>query len=101
MPSGNLSAVRTPLAALLASRALVWAVGVTAFATYGTRDSRVPHLGTVADALAAPIVGWLTGSLLLGGAVVSLAAFLAGLYFVQRLAELEIGPDAARRTVWL
>ena len=135
MPSGNLSTVRTPLAALLASRALVWAVGVTAFATYGTRDSRVPHLGAVADALAAPIsrwdsvhfqtiaahgyvredltaffplyplaariVGWVTGSLLLGGALVSLVAFLAGLYFVQRLAELEIGEEAARRTVWL
>jgi mannosyltransferase PIG-V len=142
MPSGNLGAVspargalRDSIGALVASRVLVWAVGVTAFATYGTRDSRVPHLGQVADALAAPIsrwdsvhfqtiagqgyvavdlsaffplyplaarvAGWLTGSLLLGGALVSMVAFAAGLYCVHRLAELEIGPDAARRTVWL
>lgn len=127
--------LRDSLAALLASRALVWAVGVTAFLTYGTRDSRVPHIGAVGDALAAPIsrwdsvhfqtiaahgyvredlaaffplypllarvAGWLTGSLLLGGALVSMAAFLAGLYAVHRLAELEVGPEAARRTVWL
>jgi hypothetical protein len=32
---------------------------------------------------------------------VSLVAFAVGLYVVRRLAELEIGPDAARRTVWL
>jgi hypothetical protein len=129
------TAFRDALAALAASRALVWAVGVTAFATYGTRDPRVPHLGTVANALAAPIsrwdsvhfqaiaahgyqhseqlaffplyplvarvAGWVTGSLLVGGALVSMLAFLAGLWFVRRLAELEIGPDAARRTVWL
>ena len=128
-------AVTESLTALVASRALVWAVGVTAFATYGTRDSRVPHLGEVANALAAPVsrwdsvhfqtiaaqgyvredlaaffplypllakvAGWLTGSLLLGGALVSIVAFLAGLYAVQRLAELELGPDVARRAVWL
>lgn len=135
MACESLGAVRTPLAALAASRALVWAVGVTAFAVYGTRDPRVPRLGEVWNHLAAPIsrwdsvhfqaiaangytredqlaffplypliaraAGWATGSLLLGGFLISLVAFLAGLWFVHRLAELELGPDAARRTVWL
>jgi len=135
MACENLSAVRTPLAALAASRALVWAVGVTAFGIYGARDPRVPHLGTVANALAAPIsrwdsvhfqaiaahgytredqlaffplyplaarvAGWACGSLLLGGFLVSLGSFLVGLWVVQKLAELEMGRDAARRTVWL
>lgn len=135
MSCESLRAVRTPLAALAASRALVWAVGVTAFAIYGARDPRVPHLGTVANALAAPIsrwdsvhfqaiaahgytredqlaffplyplmarvAGWLTGSLLVGGFLVSLVSFLIGLWVVQKLAELEIGREAAHRTVWL
>jgi hypothetical protein len=121
--------------ALVASRAVVWVAGVTAFAVYGARDPRVPHLGAVADALAAPISRWdsvhfqtiaaqgyvredltaffplyplaaravgaVTGSLLLGGALVSIFAFLAGLVVVHRLAELEIGPQAASRTVLL
>src|SRR4051794_38833888 len=52
------AALRDALGALLASRLLVWAAGVTAFAVHGARDSRVPHLGTVADALAAPVSRW-------------------------------------------
>jgi hypothetical protein len=134
-PRGTTRARRDALGALVASRLLVWAAGVTAFATYGTRDDRVPHIGSVADALAAPVsrwdsvhlqviasrgyvdeelaaffplyplaakvVGFLTGSLLFGGALVSMAAFAAGLLVVHRLAELEIGAEAARRTVWL
>jgi Mannosyltransferase (PIG-V) len=113
----------------------VWCVGVTAFAVHGARDPRVPHLGAVGNALAAPVsrwdsvhlqaiaahgyehegqtaffplypllaraAGWLTGSLLLGGALVSIVAFLAGLVIVHRLADLELGADAARRTVYL
>lgn len=128
-------ALRDSLTALVASRALVWAVGVTAFATYETRDPRVPRLGEVANALAAPVsrwdsvhfqaiaahgytredqlaffplyplaarvAGWATGSLLLGGFLVSIVSFLAGLWLVHRLTELELGPDAARRAVWL
>ena len=127
--------LRDSLGALVASRALVWAVGVTAFLTYGTRDPRVPEVGEVGNALAAPVsrwdavhfqtiasrgyvdfedlaffplyplaaraAGWLTGSLLAGGALVSLVAFAAGLYAVHRLAELELGAAAARRAVWL
>ncbi|HVE69421.1 MAG TPA: mannosyltransferase family protein [Solirubrobacteraceae bacterium] len=127
--------MRTPLAALAASRALVWAVGVTAFAIYGTRDPRVPRLAEVWNHLAAPIsrwdsvhfqaiaangytredqlaffplyplaaraAGWATGSLLLGGFLVSIVSFLIGLWVVGKLAELELGPDAGRRTVWL
>jgi hypothetical protein len=131
-PSG---AVRDSLLALVTSRALVWTVGVVAFAVAGARDPRVPHLGAVGDALAAPVTRWdsihlehialhgysserltaffplypllaraagvVFGSLLLGGTLVSLGAFAAGLYLVHRLAELELGPPAARRTVWL
>jgi hypothetical protein len=46
-------------------------------------------------------VGEVTGSLLVGGALVSLVSFFAGLVIVHRLAELELGAAAARRTVWL
>jgi hypothetical protein len=128
-------AVRDALLALVASRALVWLAGVIAFEVAGARDPRVPHIGVVGDALAAPITRWdsihleaialhgyatksntaffplypllaravgeVTGSLLVGGALVSLASFFAGLVIVHRLAELELGAAAARRTVWL
>jgi hypothetical protein len=111
------AALRDSVGALVTSRLLVWTAGVIAFAVHGTRDPRVPHLGTVGDALAAPVtrwdsvhlqviasrgyvdvdltaffplyplaarvVGWVTGSLLLGGLLVSLAAFLAGLVVVH------------------
>jgi hypothetical protein len=123
------------LAALIASRAVVWTAGMTAFAVAGARDPRVPHLGVVADTLAAPVTRWdsihfewialhgyatrhlsaffplypllaravasVVHSLLAGGALVSLAAFLIALVVVRRLAELELGEAAARRTVWL
>jgi Mannosyltransferase (PIG-V) len=51
--------------------------------------------------LLARAVSEVTGSLLVGGALVSLVSFFAGLVIVHRLAELELGPAAARRTVWL
>ena len=51
--------------------------------------------------LFARTVGTITGSLLLGGALVSIAAFLIALVIVHKLAELEFGPAAARRTVLL
>jgi hypothetical protein len=129
------AALPDSLLALVASRALVWTAGIIAFAVAGTRDPRVPHIGAVGDALAAPITRWdsvhleaialhgyrhedptaffplypllaralgeVTGSLLLGGALISLGAFLVGLVVVHRLAELELGAAAARRTVWL
>lgn len=46
-------------------------------------------------------VGTVTGSLLLGGALVSLVSFLIALVVLHKLAELELGADAARRTVLL
>jgi len=46
-------------------------------------------------------VGTLTGSVVIGGVLVSMIAFAVGLYLLHRLSELEIGSDAARRTVWL
>jgi Mannosyltransferase (PIG-V) len=51
--------------------------------------------------LVARAFGAITGSLLLGGALVSVGAFLIALVLVHRLAELEIGAAAARRTVLL
>jgi len=128
-------ALRDSLLALVASRAVVWTAGIVAFEVAGARDPRVPHIGAVGDALAAPITRWdsihleyialhgyphkdltaffplyplvaralsvVTGSLLAAGALVSLASFLVGLVVVHRLSELELGPAAARRTVWL
>jgi hypothetical protein len=133
--SARPDAVRDALLALVCSRALVWLAGVVAFAVAGARDPRVPHIGTVGDALVAPITRWdsihleaialhgyrhedltaffplypllaravseVTGSLLVAGALVSLVSFFVGMVVVHRLAELELGPAAARRTVWL
>jgi len=45
--------------------------------------------------------GELTGSLLFGGALVSLIAFFVALVLLYRLAELDLGADVARRTVYL
>jgi hypothetical protein len=44
--------------------------------------------------------GALTGSLVLGGVVVSLACALVALTLLHRLAELELGAQAARWAVW-
>jgi len=51
--------------------------------------------------LLARAVGTITGSLLMGGALVSIGSFMVALVIVHRLAELEIGAAAARRTVLL
>ena len=40
-------------------------------------------------------------ALLFAGYAISLASFLGALYLLRRLAELELGAVAARRTVWL
>lgn len=49
----------------------------------------------------AKVVGLPLGSALIGGILVSLAALLVALYLLERLAERELGPDGARRTVLL
>lgn len=50
--------------------------------------------------LAMHVAGWFTGSAMVGGVFVSLAALLVALTALHRLTELEIGPEAARLTVW-
>lgn len=51
--------------------------------------------------LAARVVGWVTGSVVVAGLLISCAAFLGALVALWRLTELELGPEAAGRTVWL
>ncbi|MEP6953585.1 MAG: mannosyltransferase family protein [Solirubrobacteraceae bacterium] len=46
------------------------------------------------------VVGTVTGSPLIAGALLSTACFAAALVVLHRLAELELGPEAARWTVW-
>jgi hypothetical protein len=51
--------------------------------------------------LLARAAGWIVGSALLGGVVVSLACFLAALVLLYKLAALELGERDARGTVLL
>lgn len=136
-------AARDSLIALLASRLLIWAVGVPAFLAFGIGpDARYDHglltqkQGPVLNALIAPAVRWdsnwyydtatagylredlqtvffplypllmravatMTGSALVAGLLISWAAFFAALVMTHRLTERELGPQAARRAVFL
>jgi hypothetical protein len=51
--------------------------------------------------LAARVLGWVFGSSLVGGIVVSLASLLAALYLLERLAARELGAGNGRRTMLL
>jgi len=135
--------LRDGAVALLASRALVWACGISAFLVAGVgADARYDHggltksFGAVGNALAAPAVRWdsnwyvdiahhgyangavepaffplypllmravgvVTGSVVLAGVLISFAAFAVALTLLHRLTALELGADAARRTVVL
>lgn len=130
-------------AALVASRLLVWAVGVAAYLSFAlSGDRRFDHggltesFGEVGNALAAPAVRWdsnwyvdlashgyrhegvepaffplypllmrglgeLTGSVVVAGVLISLAAFLVSLVLLSRLTALELGETAGRRAVVL
>ena len=46
------------------------------------------------------VAGAVTGSPLIAGALLSTACFAGALVVLHRLAELELGPEAARWTVW-
>ena len=46
-------------------------------------------------------LGLLTGSVVVSGVLISFVAFFVALVLVHRLTELELGADAARRTVFL
>ncbi|WP_041731170.1 mannosyltransferase family protein [Conexibacter woesei] len=51
--------------------------------------------------LLAKVVGWLFGSALLGGLVVSLACFFGALVLLHKLARIELGERDARTTILL
>jgi hypothetical protein len=46
-------------------------------------------------------IGWVLGSDLIGGIVISLVSFAVALVLLHRLAWLEVGPGAARLAIWL
>ena len=120
----------------VASRGLVWVVGVIAFATLGLSSEQASGLHGVGDLLTAPalrfdsgwylriaehgyalnrvsaaffplyplllrLLGTVIGSLAAAGILISLAGFAAGLLLLQRLATIELGSDAATRTLYL
>jgi len=46
------------------------------------------------------VLGWVCGSALIAAIALSMAAFLVGMAALHRLAVIEVGPDAARWTVY-
>ena len=135
-------AIRHALGAFLASRAIVWLVGIASFelvplSGWAKTDptALTRHLGAVGEVLGAPAVRWdssyyvftaqhgyealgqtaffpfypmvmravatITYSEVVAGVLVSLASFAIALVLLHRLADLDFGPDVARRTVWL
>jgi hypothetical protein len=135
-------AVRDGLAAFLASRAIVWLIGIPAFllvplSGWQKQDPTglTRHLGAVGEVLGAPAVRWdssyyvftaqhgyqdpgqtaffpgypllmrvvatITYSEVVAGVLISLVSFAIALVVLHRLADLDFGPDVARRTVWL
>ncbi|HEV3230442.1 MAG TPA: mannosyltransferase family protein [Solirubrobacteraceae bacterium] len=130
--------------AVLASRAVVWGVGVPAMVALGYSGWRAradptnvtATLGDAGEVLGSPAMRWdsiyyvqiaqhgytsakqagffplypllvggvdrvLGASPVLVGVLISLVAFLGGLFLLGRLAELEAGPSASRITIWL
>lgn len=129
--------------ALIASRLLVWAVGVPAFLAlpisgdralfdYGAVSQRMGHVGNVIGAPAVrwdsnwyvglardgydntiqpaffplyPLLmragGWIVGSEIVAGVLLSLVAFAVALVILHRLTTLELGAEAGRRSVLL
>ena len=73
----------------------------------GDRRRRLPGAPTPRRPAFFPLYPWLvrvagavTGSPLIAGALLSTACFAGALAVLHRLAELELGPEAARWTVW-
>jgi hypothetical protein len=135
-------AVRDSAVALIASRLLIWAVGMPAWLVFGPGpEIKFDHFnlttgqGPVGNTLIAPAVrwdsawymdtarsgyltdrqtaffplyallarwlGWVVGSPILAGILISLAAFFVALVMLHRLTDLELGEGAGRRTVLL
>jgi len=100
-PAG-LTAPFGPLGDLLVGPAArwdsVWYLAIAA-GSYGGSPARAaffPLYPTLAGLVGVPL-----GSALLGGIVVSSGCLAGALYLLRRLAELELGPAAARHAVWL
>ena len=83
----------------------VWYLGIALDGYEGdaTRTAFFPLYPLLVRVAGAPLaaIGDDAGAYLLAGVGVSLAALLAGLFLVHRLAALELGPDVGRTTVWL
>jgi hypothetical protein len=135
-------AMRHALGAFVASRAIVWLVGIASFelvplSGWAKTDptALTQHLGAVGEILGAPAIRWdssyyvftaqhgyealgqtaffpfypmvmravatITYSEVVAGVLVSLASFAIALVLLHRLADLDFGPDVARRAVWL
>ena len=83
----------------------VWYLGI-AHDGYGYSDASpafFPLYPLVSRALGAPLelVAEQPAAILIAALAASLAAFGAALYFIHRLAELELGPQAGALCVWL
>ena len=135
-------AVRDSAIALIASRLLIWAVGMPAYVIFGPApEIRYDHFnlttsqGEVGNVLIAPSVrwdsawymdtarsgyltdrqtaffplyallarwvGWVVGSPVAAGILISLVAFFVALVMLHRLTDLELGEGCGRRTVFL
>jgi hypothetical protein len=70
-------------------------------ATHGYRHEAVEPAFFPLYPLLMRALGALTTSVVAAGILISLAAFAASLVLLGRLTELELGPDAARRAIWL
>ncbi len=68
---------------------------------YGTAHSHAQAAFYPLYPMLMRVVGWIVGSPLLAGILVSLACFLGALVLLHRLAALELGPRDARGTVLL
>lgn len=83
----------------------VWYLGsaLDGYEPDALRTAFFPLYPLLVRAVGAPLglLGDERAAFLLAGIGVSLAAFVAALWAVQRLAALELGPDVARTTVWL
>jgi hypothetical protein len=107
---GRLTAPFSPFANLLLAPVARWdSVWYLAIAHDGYVDPSEPvRTGLHAKSafyplypLLAHVTGWVVGSDLIGGLVVSLACFLGALVLLRRLAEIELGTEGARGTLLL
>jgi Mannosyltransferase (PIG-V) len=76
----------------------VWYLGIAHDGYAGSSTAFFPLYPLLVRLLAAGSTPW---ALLLAGYVVSLGSFAGALVLLRRLTELELGADAARRTVFL